>query len=70
VHSSGTFQLTDEGRDEPIEVMTEKGYHLVTIENKKYKISKNTNLGKYLFNFRHIVKSNKYNICMEPIHIL
>lgn len=40
-------------------VITEKEYHLVTIENKDYKISKNSDLGKYLFNFPHIAKSNK-----------
>lgn len=40
-------------------VVTEREYHLVTIDDKEYKISKNSDLGKYLFNFPHIAKSNK-----------
>jgi hypothetical protein len=40
-------------------IITEKEYHLITIDNKEYKISKNSDLGKYLFNFPNIVKSNK-----------
>lgn len=40
-------------------VITEKEHHLVTIENKEYKIAKSSDLGKYLFNFPNIAKSNK-----------
>ena len=40
-------------------VITEKDYHLVTIRKKEYKISKSSDLGKYLYNFPHIAKSNK-----------
>lgn len=40
-------------------VITEKDYYLVTIKNEEHKISKSSDLGKYLFNFPHIAKSNK-----------
>lgn len=40
-------------------VITDKNYYSTTIDGKEYNISQSSDLGKYLYNFPLLAKSNK-----------